>query len=306
MPHINPHIPGSHPTPILQDFHYDPDSIINSLYAPNASNLPPGEINVSTNLPIDPTNLSFYSPISRPDPEESEDVLTNEIYVPSQLLDLYTLKGSKMLGSLLNPDLTTQYPALATGTPNIFNNPGGPIVPFRQIYNFARNGNTYLNHINNLLVDNSELSNTSTSPTILAITNLDTEHIGVNGGFPTNPLNDPTVYPPTSNHISPIRGQFYENEESTKFAQMFNPNSTYLTFIETPPTISATTNLDTEHIVPIEPLNDPTIYPLTSNHISPIKGQFYENEESTKFTQMLNPNSTYLKFIEDGKDIYGK
>lgn len=225
-----------------------------SIYAPN---LPPGEINVpvpiispilptpsifqnpslerptpTTNLPIDPTNLSFYSPISRPDPEESEDVLTNEIYVPSQLLDLYTLKGSKMLGSLLNPDLTTQYPALTTGTPNTFSNPGGPIVPFRQIYNFARNGDTYLSHINNLLVDNSELSNTSTSPTILAITNLDTEHVGVNGGFPTDPINDPTVYPLTSNHISPIKGQFYKNEKPTKFTQMFNPNSTYLTFIE--------------------------------------------------------------------------
>jgi len=248
MPHINPHIPGSHSGPII----YDPNSIINSFYAPN---LPPGEINVPvsiispvlptpsifqnsslerpTNLPIDPTNLSLYSPIGRPDPEESEDVLTNEIYVPSQLLDLYTLKGSKMLGSLLNPDLTTQYPALATGTPNIFNNPGGPIVPFRQIYNFARNGNTYLNHINNLLVDNSELSNTSTSPTILAITNLDTEHTGVNGGFPTDPLNDPTVYPLTSNHISPIRGNFPEpSTPPSKFTQTFNPNNTYLTFIE--------------------------------------------------------------------------
>ena len=174
-----------------------------SIYAPN---LPPGEINVpiispvlptpsifqnpslerptpTTNLPIDPTNLSFYSPISRPDPEESEDVLTNEIYVPSQLLDLYTLKGSKMLGSLLNPDLTTQYPATVTGTPNTFSNPGGPIVPFHQIYNFARNGDTYLSHINNLLVDNSDLSNDLNIPRILAITNLDTEHVGVNGGF---------------------------------------------------------------------------------------------------------------------------
>ena len=224
-----------------------------SIYAPN---LPPGEINVpnvpiispvlptpsifqnpslerpTTNLPIDPTNLSLYSPIGRPDPEESEDVLTNEIFIPSQLLDLYTLKGSKMLGSLLNPDLITQYPALATGTPIVFSNPGGPIVPFRQIYNFARNGNTYLSHINNLLVDNSDLSNDLNIPRILAITNLDTEHTGVNGGFPTDPLNDPTVYPLTSNHISPIKGQFYENEEPTKFTQMFNPNSTYLTFIE--------------------------------------------------------------------------
>jgi hypothetical protein len=222
-----------------------------SIYAPN---LPPGEINIpiispvlptpsifqnpslerpTTNLPIDPTNLSFYSPISRPDLEGSEDVLTNEIYVPSQLLDLYTLKGSKMLGSLLNPDLTTQYPATVTGTPNTFSNPGGPIVPFHQIYNFARNGDTYLSHINNLLVDNSDLSNDLNIPRILAITNLDTEHTGVNGGFPTNPLNDPTVYPPTTTHTSPIRGYFAQPYiPFSKFTQSFSPNGTYLTFIE--------------------------------------------------------------------------
>lgn len=138
-----------------------------------------------------------------------------------------------MLGSLLNPDLVTQYPATVTGTPNIFSNPGGPIVPFHQIYNFARNGDTYLNHINNLLVDNSDLSNDLNIPRILAITNLDTEHVGVNGGFPTNPLNDPTIYPTTTTHTSPIRGYFAEPSiPFSKFTQSFSPNSTYLTFIE--------------------------------------------------------------------------
>lgn len=149
------------------------------------------------------------------------------------LLTRYTLQGSTMLGSLLNPDLTTQYPSTVTGTPNVFSNPGGPIVPFHQIYNFARNGDTYLSHINNLLVDNSDLSNDLNIPRILAITNLDTEHIGVNGGFPTNPLNDPTVYPLTTTHTSPIRGHFAEPSTSpSKFTQSFSPNGTYLTFIE--------------------------------------------------------------------------
>ena len=149
------------------------------------------------------------------------------------LLTRYILQSSTMLGNLLNPDLTTQYPATVTGTPNTSNNPGGPIIPFHQIYNFAGNGNTYLNHINNLLVNNSELSNNATAPTILAITNLDTENSGVNGGFPTNPLNDPTIYPTTTTHTSPIRGNFPEpSTPPSKFTQTFNPNNTYLTFIE--------------------------------------------------------------------------
>tara|TARA_B110000503_G_scaffold41086_1_gene67627 strand:+ start:726 stop:1214 length:489 start_codon:yes stop_codon:yes gene_type:complete len=149
------------------------------------------------------------------------------------LLTKYTLQGSTMLGSLLNPDLTTQYPATVTGTPNTFSNPGGPIVPFHQIYNFARNGDTYLSHINNLLVDNSDLSNDLNIPRILAITNLDTENVGVNGGFPTNPLNDPTVYPITTTHTSPIRGYFADpSTPPLKFTQSFSPNGTYLTFIE--------------------------------------------------------------------------
>ena len=311
MPPKNPHIPGSHPTPILQDFHYDPDSIINSLYAPNASNLPPGEINVSTNLPINP---SLYSPIASPDPEESEDVLTNEIYVPSQLLDLYTLKGSKMLGSLLNPDLTTQYPATVTGTPNASNNPGGPIVPFRQIYNFARNGNTYLNHINNLLVDNSELSNTSTSPTILAITNLDTEHIGVNGG----PLSDiTTVYSPLNTGTPTSTAN--PGAAPIRFTQPYLPSNTYLTNNPIEGVGSGKldnslniTNLDVEDSgvnggFPTDPLNDPTLYPITTTHTSPIRGYFAEPSiPFSKFTQSFSPNGTYLTFIENGKDIYNK
>ena len=376
------------------------------------------------------------------------------------LLTIYTLQGSTMLGSLLNPDLTTQYPATVTGTPNASNNPGGPIVPFYQIYNFAGNNNTYLNHINNLLVDNSELSNNANTPSVLAITNLDVENSGVQGGplsdittvysplntgtptstqnpggptvnftqpyLPSNtylannpiqglgsgqldnslnitnldvensgvqggPLSDiTTVYPasstgtptptanpggPTANFTQPylpsntyLDSSYNAISNNTllnnslnitnldvedsgvnggplsdittvysplntgtptptanpggvpqRFIQPYLPSNTYLTNNPIEGLGSGKldnslniTNLDTEDSgvnggFPTNPLNDPTVYPITTTHTSPIRGYFAQPYlPFSKFTQSFSPNGTYLTFIENGKDIYGK
>ncbi len=230
------------------------------------------------------------------------------------LLTIYTLQGSTMLGSLLNPDLTTQYPSTVTGTPNASNNPGGPIVPFYQIYNFAGNNNTYLNHINNLLVDNSELSNNANTPSVLAITNLDVENSGVQGG----PLSDiTTVYSPLNTGTPTSTAN--PGAAPTRFTQPYLPSNTYLTNnpiqglgsgkLDNSLNIK---NLDTEDSgvnggFPTDPLNDPTIYPTSTTHTSPIRGNFAEpSTPPSKFTQSFSPNGTYLTFIENGKDIYGK
>ena len=48
------------------------------------------------------------------------------------LLDLYN-SGSTTLNIILT-DLTTSYPSTNTGTPTTYANPGGPIIPFHQLY----------------------------------------------------------------------------------------------------------------------------------------------------------------------------
>jgi len=138
------------------------------------------------------------------------------------LLDKFTTQGSTMLGSLLNPDLVTQYPATNTGTPTPTANPGGPNENFSQVYGSR---NTYLNNIPSL--KDTGLNNT------LRITNLDVENPGVNGGAPYNSLTDPTIYPTTTTHTEDIKGFFPEpSEPAKKFNQTFNPNNTYLNFIK--------------------------------------------------------------------------
>lgn len=138
------------------------------------------------------------------------------------LLDKFTTQGSTLLGSRLNPDLVTQYPATNTGTPTPSANPGGPVNNFDQVYDAE---NTYLNNVPSLEIKG--LNNT------LRITNLDVEEPGVAGGVPYKQINDPTVYPITTTHTEETTGFFPEpSEPAKKFDQTFNPNNTYLNFIK--------------------------------------------------------------------------
>jgi hypothetical protein len=64
-------------------------------------------------------------------------------------------------------------------------------------------------------------------------TNLDMENPLPNGGIPYNVSRDPTEYPSTTNHSSPIRGYFATAASgSTKFTQPYSPQRTYLDFIK--------------------------------------------------------------------------
>jgi len=201
-----------------------------------------------------------------------------------------------MLGSLLNPDLITQYPSTVTGTPNNINNPGGPIVPFYQIYNFAGNNNTYLSHINNLLVDNSELSNNANTPSVLAITNLDVENSGVQGG----PLSDiTTIYSPL-NTGTPTSTQ-NPGGPTVNFTQPYLPSNTYLTNNPIQGLGSGEldnslniTNLDVEDSdVQGGPLSDiTTVYPASSTGTPTPTAN--PGGPTVNFTQPYLPSNTYL------------
>jgi hypothetical protein len=135
------------------------------------------------------------------------------------LLDLYN--SSQVQLHVLATDLVTKYPSTVTGTPTTTANPGGEIVNFSQVYSAT---NTYLNIVPTLPV--TGLNNT------LNITNLDVEEPGVNGGIPYKSLTDPTIYPPTTNHTSAVRGYFASpSSASVKFEQSFNPKKTYSDYI---------------------------------------------------------------------------
>jgi hypothetical protein len=123
-----------------------------------------------------------------------------------------------------NVDITTQYPANVTGTPNATQNPGAPPRNFSQFW---------LPNINYIVANpvagatSGELRNT------LSITNLDTTDPEVDGGLPYKTLKDPTIYPLTSNHTEEVRGYFAQpGSPPTKFFQSYDANSTYFDFIK--------------------------------------------------------------------------
>ena len=109
-------------------------------------------------------------------------------------------------GGPLN-DITTIYPPLTTGTPTPTANPGG--APQRFVQSYLPN-NTYL--------DSNPIQGTGSLDNTLNITNLDVEDPGVQGGIPYKSINDPTIYPPSTN-------------PSVKFNQKFTPKNTYTDFI---------------------------------------------------------------------------
>jgi hypothetical protein len=135
-------------------------------------------------------------------------------------------------------DLTTVYPAIATGTPTDQANPGAP-QPFYQ--KFIPSG-TYLDSVKNL-PGKSNLLNlnkaqinpeaASNSYSIFDATNLDLESGKVDGGIPYKKEKDPTVYPLTTQAKSPTHGFFStKGQGANKFDQVFNPKNPYLGFIK--------------------------------------------------------------------------
>jgi len=149
------------------------------------------------------------------------------------------LENGEFLGGP-NNDLTTSYPETVTGTPNLTANPGPP-SRFIQRYTPT---NTYLNQIDNLSVNNSFLSDDSSIPSVLAVTNLDNSNENIDGGIPYKTYKDPTVYPLTTTERTPIRGWFSEpGQAAEKFGVVsnlgdfksgsfsYNSENTYLEYI---------------------------------------------------------------------------
>jgi hypothetical protein len=138
------------------------------------------------------------------------------------LLNLYlSASQNNSLPFFNNPNDPTSYPSTTTGTPTPTANPGASAQQYSLTYAPAY---TYLDSLNN---SPGQLTNT------LNITNLDTTDPGVDGGVPYKQNEDPTIYPPTANHSTDIRGYFSEpSEPSKKFNQSFNSTDTYLNFIK--------------------------------------------------------------------------
>lgn len=123
------------------------------------------------------------------------------------LLDIYYASQAQL--TVLDPDLVTQYPPTVTGTPNAAQNPGGPPVNFNPRYDSTT---TYLSTTpSNVLLDS------------VAITNLDVENPGVQGGpiadiitqYPADVTGTPTN---TQNPGGPVR----------RFSQPWLPSLKYI------------------------------------------------------------------------------
>lgn len=127
----------------------------------------------------------------------------------------------------------TSYPESVSGTPTTTRNPG-PAEKFDQPYNPQ---NPYLSksNINNKIIKASMLSDNENSPSVLSITSLDNTKEGVNGGVPYKTVDDPTVYPPSTKAVSPIRGYFSEPgvvaQKYGSNTQVYSSTNTYTEFI---------------------------------------------------------------------------
>jgi hypothetical protein len=215
------------------------------------------------------------------------------------------VENPSVQGGPLN-DIITQYPALVTGIPTNIANPGGAPQLFSQPY---LPSNTYLN-VNPIQgIGSGKLDNS------LSITNLDTENPGVQGG----PLNDTTTAYPASVTGTPTTSS-NPGGAPQQFIQPYKPGNTYL---DTSYNVAinntalsnslSITNLDVENPgvqggIPYKPLTDPTIYPVTTNHTSAIRGYFPKpsqpalkygvtpiNEDPSPFTS----ERTYSEYIKN-------
>ena len=136
-------------------------------------------------------------------------------------------------------DTITDYNANSTGTPTNKANPGAPSRFFQKFVPQE----TYLQYVKDLpsksnLLNLSGLNSNIDLPTndnysIFDATNLDVEKPGVNGGIPYKQEKDPTVYPTTTQRITPSRGAFpVQGQGATKYNQSFSPTKTYSEFIK--------------------------------------------------------------------------
>ena len=136
-------------------------------------------------------------------------------------------------------DTITDYNANSTGTPTNTANPGAPSRFFQKFVPQE----TYLQYVKDLpsksnllnlsgLNSNIDIS-TNTNYSIFDATNLDIEKPGVNGGIPYKQEKDPTVYPVTSQRVTPSRGAFpVQGQGAKKYTQPFTPTKTYSDFIK--------------------------------------------------------------------------
>jgi hypothetical protein len=198
-------------------------------------------------------------------------------------------------------DNTTQYPSTVTGTPTTFANPGGPLTyfypnwtpSFQYIYNVPNGGDGELRYT-------------------LNITNFDVENPSVQGG-PASSISDPTNYSYYSTGVPTILSNYSVTQDgsgtpASKFNQLYSPLNKYI--VSNPPrginsgqlqnTLDIT-NFDVENpSVQGGPLNDTvTMYPLHTNHTSPIRGWFaFPSSASANFIQIFKPTKTYENFIQ--------
>ena len=206
------------------------------------------------------------------------------------LLDIYNASLAQL--TVLDPDLVTQYPPTITGTPNAAQNPGGPPRNFDPRYDST---NTYLStNPSNVLLDS------------VAITNLDVENPGVQGGpqadiitqYPADVTGTPTN---TQNPGGPVK----------RFRQPWLPS---LKYISLNPVAGATsgilrntlpiTNFDVENPgVNGGPIPDiitqyPPLVTGTPNSIQNlgITAPFVSGAPPSRFSQPWLPNLTYLTF----------
>jgi len=127
-----------------------------------------------------------------------------------------------------NKDLQTQYPATTTGTPTLRANPG-PTIRFIPRYTPT---STYLDNVDGRLVNHSLLSSNAETPGVLRITSLD--NTDPDAGSNYKDVNDPTVYPPSSQGSSPTTTGFstIPGKAAMKFNGQFNNENTYLSAIQ--------------------------------------------------------------------------
>ena len=205
-----------------------------------------------------------------------------------------------------NADITTNYPATNTGTPTAEANPG-PLNRFNQPY---LPSNTYLNYIQNAIIEvDDPLFNS------LNKTNLDVENPDIIGG-PN--VDTTTQYPPLVTG-TPTTTQ-NPGGPPVNFNQPYTPSITYL---DTNPIQGATsgelssslgiTNLDVENPgvqggIPYRPLTDPTVYPITTTGGESIRGYFptssrpaqkYGVNSPTEDPVPFSAQNTYSDFIKN-------
>jgi hypothetical protein len=273
----------------LLDLYYNVGTQLNQIYNDYSTQYP----QTNTGTPTNTQNPGGPVQNFNQDYDENDTYLNNFPNTLENTLDItnFDVEDPSVQGGPLT-DITTQYPATVTGTPNAFANPGGPPT------NFSPPNDPNSTFLNNYFQSRNRLYNT------LYITNLDVEHPGVQGG----PNGDGTTsYPPTvtgtptsfANPGGPLTW-FYPN---------YTPQFQYINNIpnggdgELRYTLDIT-NLDVQNPGvsggPARPVDDPTQYPST-NTGTPTNTQ-NPGGPVRKFKQDYKPNKEYINNIPNGGD----